>query len=306
MKKNIFKHGFILLVSVFVLAGCGDKMLKDTSATASEATEEISSAETPYSEEESVTSEQTHEEETASFDLEDGVYKVDFDTDNSMFHVNECYEGKAKLVVENGKALLYLVMPSKNILNLYLGRAEDAQEEGADLIAPSTVSVTYADGEEDEVYAFEVPVTVYGEDFDLALIGKKEVWYDHKVKISNAEPWSEPDKKEEDGMNSIKEGIYQVPVSLEGGTGKTSLESPAKVEKKEDGYIVTLIFSSKYYDYMLVDDVKYLPIDNNDHSVFEIPVSDISAPLHVVADTVAMSKPHEIEYTITFDSESVQ
>ncbi|MBP5660671.1 MAG: hypothetical protein J6X08_04990 [Lachnospiraceae bacterium] len=227
MKKNIFKHGFILLASIILLTGCGDKMLKDTSATASEAMEEISSAETPYSEEESVTSEQTHEEETASFDLEDGVYKVDFDTDSSMFHVNECYEGKAKLVVEDGKALLYLVMPSKNILNLYLGLAEYAQEEGAELIVPSTVSVTYADGEEDEVFAFEVPVTVYGENFDLALIGKKEVWYDHKVKISNAEPWSEPDYKEEVVLKTIEDGVFQVHVSLEGGTGKASVESPA-------------------------------------------------------------------------------
>lgn len=270
MKKKIVRLFFVLTTWVLLFAGCGTK------------TNQI------------------------PFVLEDGVYMVDFDTDSSMFHVNEIYEGKAKLTVENRQAKLYLVMPSKNVLNLYPGMAKDAGKKGAEIIAPATVSVTYADGYEDEVYAFEVPVTVYDETFDLALIGKKAVWYDHKVKISNAKPWFEPGNREETTEGTLKEGTYQVNVSLEGGTGKVHLESPTKVEKTEKGYVVTLIWSSKNYDYMLVDDIKYLPIDNTEHSVFEIPVSDISKPLNVIADTVAMSTPHEIEYTITFDCESVK
>ena len=277
MKKTIIRQIFAFTLCVLLLAGCGANSVQEKA-----------------------------ELQNPSFALEDGVYRVDFDTDNTMFHVNDVYEGKAKLVVESGKAKLNLVMPSKNILNLYPGLAEDAQKDGAELISPSTVTVTYADGMEEEVYAFEVPVSVYDEEFDLALIGKKGVWYDHKVKISNAETWSEPENKSEDETETVEEGVYQVPVTLEGGTGRVSLESPAKVEKKEDGYIVTLVLSSKNYDYMLVDDVKYLPIDNNDRSAFEIPVSDLTKPLHVIADTVAMSTPHEIEYTITFDSDSIQ
>ena len=35
---------------------------------------------------------------------------------------------------------------------------------------------------------------------------------------------------------------------------------------------------------------------------FEIPVSVFDAEMEVTADTVAMSEPHEIDYTLNFDS----
>lgn len=268
MKKLYITKILLASLCLFILAGCGSKQ--------------------------------------SAIPLEDGVYSVDFDTDNSMFHVNEAYEGKAKLTVENGQGNLHLVMPSKNVLNLYPGLAKDAKKNGAKLIEPSVESVTYSDGYTEEVYAFDVPVSVYEEEFDLALIGKKEVWYDHKVKISGAEEWTEIASEEKNEIGSYEEGTYQVEVSLEGGTGKVTLESPTKIEKTSEGYILTLTWSSKNYDYMIVDEVKYFPVDTNEHSVFEIPVSDISLPLNVIADTVAMSTPHEIEYVITFESNPFQ
>ena len=57
---------------------------------------------------------------------------------------------------------------------------------------------------------------------------------------------------------------------------------------------------------MLVDGEKYLPVNTEGNSVFEIPFSDLSSPVNVIADTVAMSKPHEIEYTLTFDMSEVE
>ena len=36
--------------------------------------------------------------------------------------------------------------------------------------------------------------------------------------------------------------------------------------------------------------------------LFEIPVSVFDAEMEVTADTVAMSEPHEIDYTLNFDS----
>ncbi|MCQ2561689.1 MAG: hypothetical protein MJ186_06545 [Clostridia bacterium] len=117
--------------------------------------------------------------------LDDGVYTVDFDTDSSMFHVNEALDGKGTLTVENGKMTLHISLASKSILNLYPGLAEDAAKEGAELLQPTTDTVNYSDGTTDEVYGFDVPVEVLDEEFDLALIGKKGNWYDHKVKVSN-------------------------------------------------------------------------------------------------------------------------
>lgn len=127
--------------------------------------------------------------------LADGTYTADFNTDSSMFHVNEAYDGKGILTVENGQMTIHVSMPSKNIVNLYLGSAEDAQKDGAELIQPVTHTVTYSDGTTEEVNGFDVPVPVIDEEFDLALIGKKGVWYDHKVSVSNLVAVEETDSK---------------------------------------------------------------------------------------------------------------
>ena len=127
--------------------------------------------------------------------LADGTYTADFNTDSSMFHVNEAYDGKGILTVENGQMTIHVSMPSKNIVKLYLGSAEDAQKDGAELIQPVTDTVTYSDGTTEEVNGFDVPVPVIDEEFDLALIGKKGVWYDHKVSVSNLVAVEETDSK---------------------------------------------------------------------------------------------------------------
>lgn len=127
--------------------------------------------------------------------LADGTYTADFNTDSSMFHVNEAYDGKGILTVENGQMTIHVSMPSKNIVNLYLGSAEDAQKDGAELIQPVTDTVTYSDGSTEDVNGFDVPVPVIDEEFDLALIGKKGVWYDHKVSVSNPVAVEETDSK---------------------------------------------------------------------------------------------------------------
>lgn len=227
--------------------------------------------------------------ETPEFkiELEDGSYMVDFDTDSSMFHVNEAMNGQARLTVKNGTAMLYLVMPSKNVLNLYEGVAEDADADEAYWINPVTALVTYDDGITEEVFGFYVPVYVMDEEFDLALVGKKEIWYDHKVSISNPQ--------------ALEDEVFTIEAELEGGSGRAYIENPIRIKNTEDGYIATIIWSSKYYDYMIVDDVKYLPVLADEHSVFEIPVADLNKSLEVVADTTAMSEPHEIEYSITFN-----
>lgn len=127
--------------------------------------------------------------------LADGTYTADFNTDSSMFHVNEAYDGKGILTVEKGQMTIHVSMPSKNIVNLYLGSAEDAQKDGAELIQPVTDTVTYSDGTTEDVNGFDVPVPVIDEEFDLALIGKKGVWYDHKVSVSNLVAVEETDSK---------------------------------------------------------------------------------------------------------------
>lgn len=119
--------------------------------------------------------------------LADGTYKADFKTDSSMFHVNEAMNGKGTLTVKDGKMTIHIALASKNIEKLYLGKKEDAQKSGAQLIEPTLEKVTYSDGYTEEVYAFDVPVAALDKEFDLALIGTKGTWYDHKVSVSNPE-----------------------------------------------------------------------------------------------------------------------
>ena len=130
------------------------------------------------------TAETTEKKEEAKTDLQDGVYDVTFTTDSSMFHINEALKDAAKLTVKDGQMTVHITLQSKNIVNLFRGTAEDAQKEGAELLQPVTDTVTYDDGTTEEVYGFDVPVPALNEEFDLALIGTKEKWYDHKVMVS--------------------------------------------------------------------------------------------------------------------------
>lgn len=92
-------------------------------------------------------------------------------------------------------------------------------------------------------------------------------------------------------------------VSLIGGTGRATVLSPTKVFKNEKGILTAKIeWSSPFYDYMIVDGEKYLPVNKTGNSVFEIPIKSENDKINVIADTVAMSTPHEIEYTLEFSA----
>lgn len=123
--------------------------------------------------------------DTASAALEDGTYSAAFTTDSDMFHVNETCDGRGTLTVSNGQMTIHITLVSKNIVNLFPGTAEDAQKDGAVLLQPTTDTVTYDDGTTEEVYGFDVPVPALDQEFDLALVGTKGKWYDHKVEVSD-------------------------------------------------------------------------------------------------------------------------
>ena len=121
--------------------------------------------------------------------LAPGEYTAEFTTDSSMFHVNESQDGKGVLLVEpDGKMTIHVSLVSKRIDNLYLGKAADAEKDEANWLQPTLDKVKYKDGYEEEVYGFDIPVPAIGEQFDVALIGDKGKWYDHKVSVSNPEP----------------------------------------------------------------------------------------------------------------------
>ena len=291
MKLN---HKFALLLAGAVLAGsltgCGASSAPASSAASSEA-----AASSAVSEAAS--------EPAAEAALPDGVYTADFDTDSSMFHANEANDGKGTLTVKDGQMTFHVSLASKKIVNLYVGMAADAEAHEGDWLQPTTDTVTYSDGLSDEVYGFDIPVKALDEDFQLAILGTKGTWYDHTVSISDAEPAAEDAAAA--AVELPADGSYTCAVTLEGGSGRATVESPAALTVADGIMTATIVWSSPNYDYMLVDGEKYLPVNTDGNSTFEIPVAALDTALAVTADTVAMSTPHEIEYTLTFASASL-
>jgi len=293
------------LSACLLLGGCGAGQAADaTSAESTVATQESTVTLTESTEAAETVSTETTQNEAQ---LPDGVYTAEFSTDSSMFHVSEACDGKGTLTVKDGVMTIHISLGSKKILNLYPGLAEDAAKDGAVLLQPTTDTVTYSDGMTEEVYGFDVPVPAIGEEFDLALIGTKGKWYDHKVKVSD--PVAEDSREAANGsfdMSALADGSYTIELTMEGGSGRASIQSPAQLVIADGAATATLEWSSPNYDYMLVNGEKYLPVNTEGNSVFEVPVEALDAPLTMIGDTVAMSTPHEVEYTVTFHSETLE
>lgn len=298
MNKIIIVGG---LSACLLLGGCGAGQAADaTSAESTVAAQESTVTPTESTEATETVSTETTQNEAQ---LPDGVYTAEFSTDSSMFHVSEACDGKGTLTVKDGVMTIHISLGSKKILNLYPGLAEDAAKEGAVLLEPTTDTVTYSDGMTEEVYGFDVPVPVIGEEFDLALIGTKGKWYDHKVMVSDPVAESAADTFD---LSAIEDGSYTIELTMEGGSGRASIQSPAQIAVTDGAATATLEWSSPNYDYMLVNGEKYLPVNTEGNSVFEVPVEALDAPLTMIGDTVAMSTPHEVEYTVTFHSETFE
>ncbi len=287
-KKNA--AAILMVLLVVLLGGCGGEGEKqDAAALAKEA-----QGEAP--------------------ELADGIYTADFTTDSSMFRVNESCDGKGTLTVENGQMTIHISLGSKKIVNLYPGLAKDAAKEGAELLMPTEDTVTYSDGMTEDVYGFDVPVPYLEEEFDLALIGTKGKWYDHKVSVSNpvlSEENAQAESADAQGVNAerinhLEDGTYSIEITFEGGSGKAKILSPVTLTVLDGQAEAALKWSSPNYDYMIVDGKKYLPVNTEGDSVFEVPVPIFDEPVPVIGDTVAMSKPHEVEYTLTFHSETIK
>ena len=103
-----------------LLAGC------QTQTASSASSEAASSASAASSEASSAAS------SAAETQLPDGTYTAAFNTDSGMFHANEACDGKGTLTVKDGVMTLHVSLVSQNIVNLFPGTAEEAQQEGAE------------------------------------------------------------------------------------------------------------------------------------------------------------------------------
>lgn len=221
----------------------------------------------------------------ASGNLGNGTYQITVESSSSMFRVE-----KAELTVADGNMTAVITLGGTGYSKLYMGTAEQAAS------AEESECIPYVE-DADGAYTYTIPVEALDQPIDCAAFSKKkEEWYDRQLTFLSASAL--------EGM--AEDGTYTIDVTLGGGSGKTTIVSPATITVTGGTAVATIEWSSPNYDYMLVDGEKYLPVNTEGNSVFEIPVSVYDEEMPVIGDTIAMSKPHEIEYTLTFHSETMK
>lgn len=230
--------------------------------------------------------------------LKDGVYEIAVDSSSSMFNIDKCV-----LTVENGQMTAAMTMGGTGYLYVYMGTGEEAEAAGED----SYISFTE---DENGAHIFTVPVDALDRETACAAFSKKkEMWYDRTLVFRSD---SLPRDAFADGTFvtakslGLADGSYTVEVTLSGGSGRAGVESPAQMTVEDGTAMVTIVWSSSSYDYMKVDGVQYDFDGAGGNSTFVIPVPCFDVPVPVQADTIAMSTPHEIEYTLCFDSSTIQ
>ena len=240
----------------------------------------------------------------ASSGLVPGTYKVKADSSSSMFRITDC-----ELTVPEGEDVMqaFLTLSGSSYLYLFPGTAEEAAAADA-----SEYIEAGENAEGKNTFLFPVEALDFG--VPCAAFSKnKEMWYDRTLVFrADSLPLSafrEGEVLTPSGLD-LDDGEYTAEVVLSGGSGRASVQSPARLTLKnsrsaEAEVTAELVWSSANYDYMLVEGEKYLPEIADGHSVFRIPVTCFDRNMAVIADTTAMSQSHEIEYSLRFDSSSL-
>lgn len=230
-------------------------------------------------------------------DIENGVYTVTVDSSSSMFKITDC-----TLAVSDDKMSAVMTMSGTGYLYLYMGTGNEA-------VAADKADYIIYEETADGTHTFTVPVEALDQGIACAAYSKrKEQWYDRtllfrsdSLPVEALKNSSFTDPRDLD----LKDGIYTAEVTLEGGSGKASVVSPAKITVRDGQVWAEIVWSSNNYDFMEIEGKRYDPVNSEGNSTFEIPVSGFDYKMPVSADTTAMSTPHLINYTLTFDSESI-
>ena len=255
IRNYILCAGIVGLVALS--SGCGQKT--DSGATSQAVSEqadtkenaETSGAAGAETEKETAPTVQVVTDDMVPVDadaLNDGVYPVEVDSSSSMFHITE-----AELTVADGKISAKLTLSGSGYGKVFMGTGEEAEKAGEGDYIQAEES---ADGKN----VFEIPVEALDKGIECAAYSKKkETWYDRTLVVRAdslpADAYKEGNTTTVESLG-LKDGDYTIEVTLEGGSGRTTIESPAALTI-ENGQAATIItWSSAHYDYMKIGDEK--------------------------------------------------
>ena len=258
-----------------------------------------------------------------SRDVNDGVYEIKAESSSPFFKIKS-----ATLTVRDGQMTAQIGIDSKSYPLIYMGTAQQAAA------APASDYIEF-DGNS---WTFTVPVSALDQEIDCAAYSKrKKQWYDRKlmfyaaslpdgalrfdppvygdlVEASSASAAASTDTSavtvRDDGSEAVAidmpDGEYSIEVNMTGGSGRASVSSPTWLIVKDGHAYARLLWSSSYYDYMLVDEVRYdNQTDDGSNSTFVIPITKMDDEIDVIADTTAMGDSVEVEYHLTFYSATI-
>ena len=259
--------------------------------------------------------------------VKEGTYAIDAESSSPFFKIHG-----ATLTVEDGQMSAAISIDSKSYPLVYMGTGEEAAAAGAeDYIAF-----------DDDSWTFTVPVAALDTELDCAAWSKRrKQWYNRKLMFYAATlpadallvelpEYGDPvettsadtaktaadvaagtagvagDDEHEAVAIDMPDGTYSIEVNMTGGSGRASVSSPTWLIVEDGRAYARLLWSSSYYDYMIVDEERFDNLtDDGSSSTFKIPILAMDEEIPVVADTTAMGDPVEIEYYLTFYSDTV-
>ena len=272
-------------------------------------------------------------------DVADGVYDVEVDSSSAFFRILS-----AQLIVEDHQMRARIVISSLSYLYVFPGtRAEAARAAESSYITYEeedghgvfTIPVAALDAEVEcaafskkrqqwydrqlVFYASSLPEEALSFDLpDYELIEAAIRAYDTEgaqPSAEGAQPSAEADTSTdadtasggpEPAALALPDGEYSIAVNMTGGSGRASISSPTLLTVREGRAYARLLWSSTYYDYMIIEgEYFYNLTTDGGNSTFDIPITVLDEGMPVIADTTAMGDPVEIRYVLTFYEESI-
>ncbi len=230
--------------------------------------------------------------------INDGTYSVTVDSSSSMFNIVSC-----TLTVENGVMTAVMTMSGTGYVMVFMGTGEEA-------VAAESDEYILFDVDEDGANTFTVPVEALDMGIDCAAFSKrKEKWYERTL-LFRADSLPLSAFKEgtltDAASLGLEDGDYTVECALVGDSGSTTVESPAQLRIEDGAAYATVVWSSSKYDYMIVDEETYLPVNTEGNAAFEIPVASFDWNIAVIVDSTALGTPREMSYSIRFDADTIE